>query len=486
MKHVAVDLGASGGKIYLGEIAEDLKVQEIHRFDNWPVKVENRYVWNIEKLVRKIINSLKKVGKKEGTIDSIAIDTWGVDFGLLKNGELLRKPDSYRDPRLSSTLPNILKEVTKKEIFESTGINHWNIANSLWQYHYLSRNEPELLQSADRIVMIPQLISSMLGDGVCGEETIASTTQMLNPETRNWAKDLLERLDLSTEKLPEIEEPGTEIGRVRKDIAQKIGSSPKILLPASHDTASAVAGMSLRDDKKAFLSTGSWFIVGLELENPVLTEEAFKAGSSNEMGIEKTSRFLKNINGFYIFEECRREWKRKGHTYQYDKLLEKASNTKRFGPLIDPDNETFTIEGNMPEKLISYCRETNQKLPEGKGEIVRCILESLSLKTAITLEDLIEASGISSSCLHLGGGGVRNEIFCQILSSATQMPVYAGPIEAAAVGNILTQTKACSEIEDIKEGRKLVQENFKIQKYEPEKNEKWSEAKSKMRELIEK
>lgn len=479
-----MDLGASGGKIYLGEIANELKVQEIHRFDNWPIKVEDRYVWNINRLLKEIIKGLEKAGKKKGPVDSVAIDTWGVDFGLLRNEELLCKPNSYRDPRLSSTLPDILDKFTKKEIFKSTGINHWNIANSLWQYHYLSNNRPKLLQSADKIVMIPQLVSSMLGDGVCGEETIASTTQMLNPRNRNWAKDLLERLELSVEKLPEIEEPGTEIGEIRNDIAQKIGSGSKILLPASHDTASAVAGMPLTDEKNAFLSTGSWFIIGLELEDPILTEKAFRAGASNEMGIEKTSRFLKNINGFYLFEECRREWKRRGETHQYDKLLEKALNTERFGPFIDPDDETFTIEGNIPKKLVSYCRKTDQKIPNGKGEMVKCILESLSLKTAITLEDLMDASGVSSSCLHLGGGGARNKIFCQMLSSAAQMPVYAGPIEAAAVGNILIQAKTCGEIKDIEEGRKLVQKNFKIEKYEPENPEEWSEAKSRMRELI--
>lgn len=480
-----MDIGASGGKIYLGEIAEDLKVREIHRFDNWPIKVENRYVWDIKRLTAEIINGLKRAGKKENSIDSVAVDTWAVDFSLLKNGELLCKPNSYRDPRLSSTLPDILEKVTKKEIFKSTGINHWNVPNSLWQYHYLSRNEPELFQSADKIVMIPQLISLMLGGGACGEETVASTTQMLNPRTRTWAKDFLERLDLPVKKLPEIERPGTEIGEIRGEIARKIGSSPKILLPASHDTASAVAGMPLIGDEKAFLSTGSWFIVGLELENPVLTEKAFKAKASNEMGVEKTWRFLKNVNGFYLLEECRREWKRKGETHQYDKLLEKVSNTESFGPLIDPDDESFTIEGDMPEKLAFYFRKTDQKVPKGKGKIVNCILESLALKTAITLEELMEVSGDSSSCLHLGGGGVRNEIFCQMLSSATQMPVYAGPIEAAAIGNILIQAKAHGVIKNIEEGRKLVQKNLEIQKYEPKNSEKWSEAKARMKELIE-
>lgn len=479
-----MDLGASGGKVYLGEIADGLEIREIHRFDNWSVKVENRYVWNIERLVEEIIHGIRKAEKAEGPIDSIAVDTWGVDFGLLKNGELLCRPYSYRDPRLSSTFPTILEKVTKKEIYESTGITHWKLPNSLLQYHYLSRREPKLLQSADKIIMIPQLISSELGGEVCGEETVASTTQMLNLKTRTWARKLLEKLDLPIEKLPEIKEPGTKIGKVKSENIQRIDTRPEILLPASHDTASAVAGMPLTDGNKAFLSTGSWFIVGLELKNPILTEKAFKAGASNEVGIEETSRFLKNITGFYLLEECRREWKREGENPQYDKLLKKASNAKRFSALIDPDNEILTTKGEMTKKLASYCEKTGQGPPKEKGEIVRCLLESLSLKTAITLEDLMEVAGVSSSCLHLGGGGVRNEIFCQMLSSATQMPVYAGPIEAAAVGNILIQSKAYGEIKNVEKGRKLVQNNLRIQKYEPEKSEEWSEAKSRMKDLI--
>lgn len=485
MGHLAVDLGASKGKVFYGDVeGSGLGVEEVHRFDNWPTKEGGRYYWDVERLCDEIIEGMKKAESKFDELDSIGIDTWGVDFGLVKGEELIKKPYSYRDPKLTSTLNELLEEVSKKEVFMATGISHWNVPNTLWQCHYLRNREPKLLESADKLVMMPQLLSWMLGSKIFGEVTDASTSQFLDPTSRDWAQDFLKKLDLPTEKLPELKNPGTKIGELEKSIAMEVESRPDIVLPASHDTASAVAGIPLEGGNRAFLSAGSWLIVGIELDEPVLTEEAFEIEASNELGVGGTTRFLKNVTGFFLLEECRREWKEEGKQCGYSEIVEKASSAEPFASLIDPDDDSFTIEGKITEKIADYCRETDQKVPDSIGKFARCIFESLALKTSITLEDLMEVADESADKLHLGGGAVRNEYFCQMLSSAVQMPVHAGPVEAAAVGNILTQAKAYSEIGGIEEGRQLVRESLKIRKYEPEEREQWTEAKSRLKELI--
>lgn len=486
MNYLAVDLRASGGKIILGKIQEDnLGIKEVHRFANRPILEGQRYVWDINYLYEEIVRGLKKANKLVNDIVSIGIDSWGLDFGLIgTGGNIIKNPYSYRDKQISSTKEQVLKNIPKQEVFAITGISHWNLANTLWQYHYLSQNEPEQLHKTKRILMISQLFSFMLGGDMCAEETLASTTQMMDVKSRTWSDEIGNKLGLSLDKFPRIKGPRTKIGTLKSKIANATGVKADIVLPPSHDTAAAVAGMPLRKKNKAFLSTGTWFIAGLELRAPCLTKKAYEIGASNEAGVEGTTRFLKNVTGFFILEECRKKWRENDQIHDYGALLEEVSKTKPFGPLIDPDDESFTITGDMTEKIASYCRETSQEVPKTEGEIARCIFESLAVKTAMTLEDLMEVSNVSSETLHLGGGGTKNELFCQMISSATQVPVYAGPAEAAAVGNILTQAKAYSEIGSIGEGRRLVRGSLKIRKYEPEEHEKWEEAKDKMKRII--
>jgi len=472
--------------MFLGSIDGNLDVEEIHRFDNRPVESGDRYVWDVEYLREEILEGIKKADENDENVKSIAIDTWGLDFGLIKDGELMRDPYSYRDPKMKSTLDEILEEVSKEEIFKATGINHWNVPNTLWQYHYITREEPEVIEEADKVLMMPQLVSFMLGAETCGEITIASTTQMFDPSTGAWAEDLLAKLELPAEILPDLRKHGAKIGELSEDFAAELNNRPEILLPASHDTGAAVAGMPLGEGHRAFLSTGSWFILGVELERPNLSTEAFQIEASNEMGVEGTSRFLKNINGFFILEECRKKWEEEGKIYEYDRLIEKAREVDPFGPLIDPDADPFlTVEGDMVQKITSFCRNTGQEVPETEGEISRCIYESLALKTGVTLESLLDVAGTETEILHLGGGGTRNEFFCKMLASAMRIPVLGGPIEAAACGNILTQAMAYGEIENVKEGRKLVRDGMKIHEFKPGKERGWRKAEEKMRDLIE-
>lgn len=481
-----MDLGASGGKVFLGNIQnDDFKIKEIYRFDNRPILEGGRYLWDIGYIYKEVIQGLRETQKHVSNVASIGIDSWGVDFGLIgMNGNLIKNPYSYRDRRVSSTIDHILKKISKRELFTITGINHWSHPQSLWQYHYLSRDEPRLLHRTRHVLMIPQLISFMLGGGICAEETLASTTQMMDIGLRDWSDKITGRLDLPLDKLPKIKKSGVKIGVLKNRVVADTKIKADIVLPSSHDTAAAVAGMPLKGKSKAFLSTGTWFVVGLELDKPCLTEEAFGMGASNEVGVENSIRFLKNVTGFFLLEQCREGWKEKGQTYSYDGLLKKALKTRPFGSLIDPDDPSFTVEVNMPSAIATYCQKTRQEAPRSEGEITRCIFESIAVKTALTLEKLMGVTGSVTRRLHLGGGCVRNDLLCQMISSATSLPLDAGLEEAAAVGNLLVQANTYSEIKDITDGRRLVGESMGIKKFEPEEDERWGEVKERMKRLI--
>lgn len=482
--HVAIDVGGSGGKVFYGEVRDSLSFGEIYRFDNWPVRRDGHYFWNIDRIIDEIVTGLEKVEDEIGRIDSLGVDSCGVDFGLIEEGELIEDPYFHRDPSMVSTVSDILDEMSKQEIFERTGISHWESINSLWEYYYLSREEPQLLDRADNLVMIPQLISYLLGGGICGEVTVASTTQMLDPRDKKWEKGLLRQLDLPVDILPEIRKPGTKIGSLDEDISGKIDSEPKIILPASHDTASAVVGMPLEESSRAFLSSGSWLIEGVEIDEPCFSFEAYGKGASNELGFDDTVRLLKNTAGFFLLEKCRKEWKEKGGIYKYRKLLERASEENSLNQLIDPDDQRFTIKESVAQKVSRYCRETDQRVPKNEGSVTRTILESIALKSAIVLEELMDVTGERSERLNLGGGGVRNELFCRFLSSALDMPVRAGPVEAAGVGNIIIQARANSRIDGVEEGRKLLEESFEFGRYQPENPDRCERAKSRMKNLF--
>lgn len=482
MAHLAIDLGANGGKLYLGHFEDGFDVEEIHRFDNRPVGRDERYHWEIERLRDEIVEGIEKADAR-ATVETVGVDTWGVDFGLLADGELVQEPYSYRDPKLTSTRGDVLAETGKREIFEATGINHWNTPNTLWQYHYLATEEPELLDRADRLLFTPQLISYLLGGRPAGEPTIASTSQMFDPRTGEWATDLLDRLGLPVDLLPEPEPPGTPIGGLAPDIDDRLEGSPELLLPASHDTASAVAGLPLTDSS-VFISTGTWFIPGVELDAPRIDDAAFAAEASNELGFEGIVRFLKNVTGFFLLEECREAWKAAGRPIDFDDLVAAAREADPFSALVDPESDRFAIEGNMPPLIREFCVRTDQSVPGGEGEMTRCVLESLAAKTALEIEGILAVTDAGDGPLHLGGGGVRNELFCEMLASALDRRVLAGPPEATAVGNLLVQAIATGEIEDLDAGRRLVADELPPTVYEPSDPGEWEEAKGRMRELV--
>ncbi|QIO21979.1 rhamnulokinase family protein [Haloarcula sp. JP-L23] len=483
MNHVAIDIGASGGTVYLGSVTPtDFDVREVHRFDNRPVERDGRYVWDLAALRERMVDGLRAAGDRADDVDTVGIDTWGLDFGLLADGEVLRDPVSYRDPDATATRESLFEAVDERRVFEATGITNWNTPNTLWQLHTIAHEDPALLERADSLLMMPQLLTTLLGGRQCGEVTVASTTQMVDPSERAWATDLLDEVSLPTDLLPALEEPGRRLGPVADDVAAALPSTPDLVTPASHDTAAAVAGLPLSEDA-AFLNTGSWFILGVERDAPVRNDAAFEHGVSNELGVDGTVRLLKNVNGFFLLEECREAWREAGDPVDYDHLLSAARKAAARAALVDPDAEAFGIDAPMPEQIRAYCRRTDQPVPTGQGGVVRCLLDSLVTKTALELDALASVVEDPPSSINLGGGGVRNELFCQLLADATGIPVVAGPVEATAVGNLLTQALAVDTLPDLAAGRRLVESAFQTARYAPTHTEGWGRAKERMADL---
>ncbi|MDS0223060.1 rhamnulokinase [Haloarcula sp. S1AR25-5A] len=483
MKHVAIDIGASGGTVFLGEVTQSsFAVREVHRFDNRPVERDGRYVWDVAALVDHIGDGIRAADDHANGVDTVGIDTWGLDFGLLADGELLRDPVSYRDPESTATREEVFDAVGKRRLFDATGITNWNTPNTLWQLHTIAEREPELLEASDGLLMMPQLLSARIGGEPAGEMTIASTTQMVDPERRAWATDLLDELSVPTDILPPLSEAGQRLGTVDDDVVSGLSSTPEIVTPASHDTAAAVAGLPLVEDA-AFLNTGSWFVLGVERDEPVRTDAAFEHAVSNELGVDGTVRLLKNINGFFMLEECREAWREAGQPVDYETLLSAAEKAQPRTALVDTDAEAFGIDEPMPDQIRTYCRQTDQPVPTGQGGIVRCLLDSLAAKTALELDALAAVVDEPPARIVLGGGGVRNELFCQLLADATDRPVSTGPIEATAVGNVLTQAVAAGTVPDIETGRQLVESAFETTTYEPRAAGEWAETKDRLAAL---
>ena len=486
--HVAVDVGSNGGTIWVGRRNGDrLDVGEVYRFDNGPVERDDRYVWDTEQLLDEIEVGLLAAEREYGALSTVAVETTGLDFTFFRDGEPIRDPYFYRDPSVTTTLDDILDVVGKREIFERTGINHWNVPNSLWQYHYQTRAAPDVVESADTLVMLPQVLTHAMGGGVNPDKSIASTTQMFDIDSETWATDLLHRLDLRTDLLPDLEEPGATVGTLDASFAPDLDSRPDILLTATHDTACAVAATPFGADDRTFLSTGSWFIVGIELDEPRVTDEAFAVEVSNEYGAEGTTRFLKDITGFNLLEYAREKWREAGKPHEYDAILSAMADTEPFGPLIDPDDDLFmagTLDGDIVDRIHQYCRETDQAVPEGVGEITRCLLESLAAKTAYALSQLQGAADVQSDQVNVVGGGVKNDVFLRMLAGATGLPVVAGPVEATSLGNLLVQMNATDEIGDIAEGRQLVRETFDLDEYDPQNQAAWAATVDRMATLV--
>jgi len=467
--YLAVDLGAESGRVFRARLnGGRLSLEEVHRFPNVPVRLPDGLYWDALHLLQEVERGLAAAG---GNPASIGVDSWAVDFGLLAGGRLLSSPRHYRDPYTDGTVEEACRRVPKEEIYRTTGIQFLQI-NTLCQL--LALEGSPLMEAAETLLMIPDLMNYWLcGETAC-EETNASTTQLYDPSKRSWARGLMERLGISERIFPDLVPPATTLGRLLPHVREETGlGEVPVVTVASHDTASAVAAVPAETESFAYVSSGTWSLVGVELPSPVMSEEAMEANFTNEAGFGGRARFLKNVMGLWLLQECRREWARRGKVYSYEELCRLAGEAPPGGALVDPDDPLFLTPGDMTGRIERFCAKSGQKPPEGVGEVCRCIFESLALKQALVIEEAAGITGRDLEVVHVVGGGSQNELLCRMTAETSGLPVVSGPVEATAAGNALVQAYAAGEVESLARMREVVARSFGLRLYEPQEPERW-------------
>ena len=475
MKNVlALDFGASGGRAIVGSYdGEVITLTETHRFENIPVTLNTGLCWDIPALMEAVKAGLKK-SSEAADIESVGIDTWGVDFGLIGfNGELLENPAHYRDGRTDGIPEDAFKVLAKDIIYSRTGIQVMQI-NTLYQFLYLAKHRPGLLEKTDKILFMPDLLAYLLTGVKKTEYTIASTSQMLNPFTRDWDYEMLETLGIPARLLCPIYEPPYVSGPVLNDIRSELSiKGINMVSVASHDTASAVLAVPANTSEYAYISSGTWSLFGTETKSPIVNKETEEANFTNEGGIGGKIRFLKNIMGLWLIQEMRREYNREGYTLSYSEIEKEASEAEAFKFHIDPDSIQFLKPGGMRTKIQAYCEESGQPGPQTRGEAMRCIYESLAMKYKYTLAELERLTGVSYKKIHVVGGGVQSALLCQMTADACGLPVVAGPVEATALGNIAAQFIANGVLRDIPHARDVIRKSSQTKVYTPQNSSNW-------------
>lgn len=489
-KFLAFDFGASSGRAMLATFdGEKITLEEKHRFSNDPVTVNGGMYWDVLRLFHEIKQGILKCANSgDRDIDCIGIDTWGVDYGLLdKDDMLLGNPRHYRDTRTDGMYEKAFELVSKKEIFEETGIA-FNWFNTIYQLLSEKLSNASSLKEAKTLLFMPDLFNFFLTGEKRTEYTVASTSQMFNAKDGTPSEKLLKALGLPTDIYPEIIQPGEQVGVLKKELAKELGVGQiPVIAVASHDTGSAVASVPVTDAKDfIYISSGTWSLMGVELDAPAISDKALEYNFTNEGGVCKTIRFLKNIMGLWLIQESKRQWEREGELLSFDELEKQARAATPFASLIDPDYETFQTPGNMPEKIREYCRMTNQKVPETKGEIVCCIAQSLAFKYRQTVENMENVTGRKYSVINIVGGGIKDKMICQFTANATKRKVEAGPVEATSIGNVIVQAMAVGAVKNLAEGRKIIKNSFDIACYDPQDGDAWDEAYAKWLEITKK
>ena len=481
----AVDLGASSGRVAVGRFDGDtLSVEEVHRFANVPVERRGRLRWDAERLRADVFAGLRAAAR-DATIDSVAVDSWAVDFGLLDaRGELIEDPVNYRDARRAAAFERVLEVIRPRELYERTGIQLLPI-NTIFELAAMAADDDPALRAAARLLLVPDLFHHWLSGNETAELTNASTTQCWDVRAGDWARDLLARLDVPTGMLPDVVTPGTDLGPVVPSVADATGlDGTRVIATATHDTAAAVAAIPLREERSAYLSVGTWSLVGVEADEPVLSGAALDANLTNEAGVGGTYRVLRNLTGLWLLQESRRAWAAAGTEIGDAELVALAETTPPFRSLVDPNDPRFAEPGDLPSRIGEYCAQTGQEQPRTPGELARCILESLALKHAETVDLVAAVTGRQIDTLHLVGGGAQNPLLCAWTAAASARPVLAGPVEAAVLGNLLVQAAALGETASLAEGRELVRRSFAPTTYEPEAGAVWQEARGRFAEVV--
>lgn len=470
--YLAFDLGAESGRAVLAHLhSEVITTKEVHRFANEPVEYAGALHWDAPRLWLELLKPL--AGLDEVKLAGIGVDAWGVDYALLgERGELLQNPYHYRDTRTDGVMEQVFEKVSKPEIYRETGIQFMQI-NTLYQLFAAKKNTPQLLKAARRLLTIPDLFNYWLtGNAVC-EFTNATTSQMVNPRTRSWSKSLLEKLGLPSDLPAEIIEPGSVVGTLSEKVADNsaLRGTP-VIAPASHDTGSAVAAVIARDGT-AFLSSGTWSLLGTELDAPLISEESLKLNFTNEGGVCGTTRLLKNVMGLWMLQCCRQSWKSQAQNYEYRELMELASHEHEFAHLVDPDDESFLHPASMTEAIDQFCARTQQPSPNTPGGYVRTVLESLAFKYRQVISDLEHLTQRRIQQIRIIGGGSKNRLLNQFAADATGRRVLAGPAEATALGNIAMQILATGAATSLNEVRAIVDRSFPTEVFQPRETDKW-------------
>ena len=475
----AVDLGATSGRTIIGSIADgQFELEEVTRFPNNLIEQGGHYYWDIHALYFEIIRGLKEVARRGLEIMSIGIDTWGVDFVCIgDDGAILRNPRAYRDPITFEAMNDYLQHViSRKEVYDITGIQFMNF-NSIFQLHAMRREGNSALKNAQKILFIPDALSWMLtGEEVC-EYTIASTSQLLDPRTKELDKRLLASLGLTRPMFGRMVQPGTVMGTLTEEVQRLTGLGPvPVIAVAGHDTGSAVAAVPAKDEHFAYLSSGTWSLMGIETKDAIISDLSYERNFTNEGGIEGTTRFLKNICGMWLYERCRLEWPEEVRKLPHPELQGSAMSVAPFRSIINPDDPAFAAPSSMIGAIQQYCRDTNQLVPETPAEICRCIFDSLALRYRQVFQWLQEFAPFKLDTLHIIGGGSLNKYLNQFTANATGATVLAGPQECTAIGNIMLQAKAAHLVKDTWEMRRIIANSIHLVKYEPQDQETWNQA----------
>ncbi len=473
--YLAFDLGASSGRGLLGKLHDGtLEIEEVNRFPNRPVKLRGHLHWDIVAIFQRLLEAMQTLADRGEQVDSVGIDTWGVDFGLIAvDGSLVGVPYAYRDARTDGAPERAFKLLSWERLYEITGIQLMSI-NSVFQLFVMAEQAHPWLKIADKLLFLPDLLNYLLTGKAVSELTIASTSQMLDARKRQWSDEIFESLRLPGEIMPEIVPAGQNLGPMSRDLQGETGLQvPRVVATAGHDTASAVAAVPAQGQNWAYLSSGTWSLMGVELDEPLLSAQARDRNFTNEAGVAGKIRFLKNISGLWILQECRRAW---GESYSWDQLTELAREAKPFTCLIFPDDPNFLKPGDMPAKVKNFCARTGQPVPEDVGQIVRVVLESLAMRYKSVFGSLQEVLGRTIDTLHVVGGGSRNALLNEFTASALGVRVTAGPAEATACGNMLVQAMSAGELSGLDEIRAVARRSFEIETYDPQDTAAWKRA----------
>lgn len=489
---LAIDLGASSGRVIAAELGTDsINLVDVHRFENAPAFVGHRMHWDILRLWNQIEHGITVAAKQYGDrIVSLGVDTWGVDYVLMDhNDDLVGSAICYRDARTSGVMAQAFEKISRAEIFAESGIQFMEI-NTLYQLYSMRLQNSPLLDAADRLLMIPDFINWIMTGEKVNEATNASTTQMLRPSDGTWSKKIMDALQIPRKLFGPPVQPGTQLGGLRASIRNRtgIGTKPQVIVPATHDTGSAVIAVPANEfaaEKPTwcYISSGTWSLMGVELSHPILTDKCLSLNFTNESGAEGSVRLLKNIAGLWPFQQCRAAWMRRGKTYEWSELAEMARSAPKHQIFLDLDSPSFVAPEDMLEAISQYLRFTEQPTPENDAVIARATLECLALRYKVCLQWLEELLGYRLETIHIVGGGVQNELLCQMTADACQRPVIAGPVEATALGNVVSQMVSLGRFANIAEGRRWLRTQGGIRHYEPRDREEWETAAARMAEI---